>query len=388
MGGERTSARGIGLGSEAAMRSWIGGLLFAAVVASATLAFADTPPSAWDRARDPAAIERYRLHEHIEQELAATPKEMRGILREAVRAELEAASAATSPDVRLRFDLGEVYESLDRHEEALAVLRPALAMAPHHSAAPRAWLSFAFAAAKLDRSAEEIEGYDAFLASSVVDDPSVLANRAEAEMRLGNLDAAIAGYSDVIERIEHGRFGTMADLQELVLARWGLAVALDRAGDRTASEAALHIVAVVEDPEEHFIGDHDAVFFVPDYERDWYYALGRAERARVETNPVRALGIWNLVVATWADYVQRASKARAGRALAPARARASRDGEEGAGGHGSPRCRVETRAQEASSGYPRGEASEATREAWRVDPTRIHDSLTHLRMRPRTDARS
>jgi len=293
------------------MRSLLASVSLAAVVTCAGVAFADTPPSAWDRARDPAAVERYRLHEHVQQELTpplGMPKEMHVVLREGARAELEAASAATSPDVRLRFDLGEVYEALDRHEEALAVLRPALAMAPNHSAAPRAWLAFAFAAAKLDRSTEELQGYDAFLATAVVDDPRVLANRAEAEMRLGNLDAAVAGYRDVIERIEHGRFGTMADLQELALARWGLAVALDRLGDRTASDAEIHVVAVLEDPQEHFIGDHENVFFVPDYERDWYYALGRAEHARLEANPVRALATWNLVVATWADYIQRASK--------------------------------------------------------------------------------
>jgi tetratricopeptide (TPR) repeat protein len=256
-----------------------------------------------------ATVERYRLHEHVQEEMsppAGMPKEMRVILREGARAELEAASAATSPDVRLRFDLGEVYEALDRHEEALAVLRPALAMAPDHSAASRAWLSLAFAAAKLDRSREEIAGYEAFLARALDDDPSVLANRAEAEMRLGNLDEAVAGYRDVIDRIEHGRVGASVDARDRVLARWGLVVALDRLGN-SVDAAREALLAVEEDPREEFIGDQELVFFVPSYERDWYYGVGRIERARLEADPRRALAMWTLVVDTWADYLQRAT---------------------------------------------------------------------------------
>jgi tetratricopeptide (TPR) repeat protein len=286
------------------------GLIVLGLSATSWPALADTPPSAWDRARDPAVVERYRLHKEV-QAWMNLPREgqergMRLGTLERARAALEEASAATSPDVRLRFDLGEIYENLDRHEEALAVLEPALAMAPDHSAAPRAWLSLAFAAAKLDRSREEIRGYDAFLARSTEPDASVLANRAEAEMRLGDLDAAVAGYREVIDGLEHGRFVGQDAYMQLALARWGLAVALDRSGDRGAAESEAR-TAVESDPREAFIGDQENVFFVPAYERDWYYGLGRAERAKLATDAARAVAMWDLTVQTWADYIQKAA---------------------------------------------------------------------------------
>jgi tetratricopeptide (TPR) repeat protein len=289
---------------------WLALGSFACVLATSVLAIADTPPSAWDRARDPAAIERYELHVHVRELLDPTalwPQPLAMGKLESARAALESASAATSPDARLRFDLGEVYERLGSHEEALAVLGPALAMAPNDGGAAGAWLAYAFAAAKLDRSREEIRGYDAALAASLEDRPDILSNRAEAEMRLGNLDAAVAGYRDVIYRMEHAAVAHRSDESIRVLARWGLAVALDRDGDPTAAEEVAAI-AMEEDPREASSGDHENVFFVPAYERDWYYALGRTEKAKRETDPRRALGAWDLVVRTWADYVKSAAK--------------------------------------------------------------------------------
>ena len=194
------------------MRSLGMGLLVS-MFATSTSAIADTPPSAWDRVRDPAVTERYRLHMHVQEVLdpiGLLPAPLRDARMDALRSELEAASAATSPDVRLRFDLGEIYEDLDRHEEALAVLTPALAMAPNDGGAPEAWLKYAFAAAKLDRSREEIRGYDAALAASLDDRPVILSNRAEAEMRLGNLDAAVEGYRKVIYLVEHAAYARPA----------------------------------------------------------------------------------------------------------------------------------------------------------------------------------
>ncbi len=223
----------------------------------------------WDCAKDPAAGERYRLHLRV-QEFMHPPgpaeRRIRELLLERARAELEMASAATSPDVRLRFDLGEVYQDLRHYEEAVRVLEPALALAPRHSAAARAWLALAYSAAHLDRSREERDAYNAYLAVALDDRStlSVLSNRAEAEMRLGNLDEAVAGYRDVIERIERAPFGQVEDFVTLVLARWGLAVALDRDGDPADAEHQASIVSQ-QDPDERIIGasEDDGVFFVP-----------------------------------------------------------------------------------------------------------------------------
>jgi tetratricopeptide (TPR) repeat protein len=284
---------------------------------------ADTPPSAWDRAKDPAAAERYRLHERIETMRHPWPPMSRERLLELydrARTLLEEASAATSPDVRLRFDLGEVYEYLDRHADAIRVLQAALALEPDSPAAPDAWESLAYAAAKLDQSSLERDAYDAYLALAQGGDSlNIRGNRAEAEMRLGNLDAAIEGYKDVIYRCEHVSFGHACNEQTLVLARWGLAVALDRNGD-PAGSASVAANAVAEDPDEQIIGDRENVFFVPDYERDWYYGIGRAERARHEPDPKRAVAIWTLTLHTWLDYLARATPDDRWRPLAHAHA--------------------------------------------------------------------
>jgi len=281
-------------------------------------AVADTPPTLWEKAADPASGERYRLHVKVQEILwqamqAVTdpvghrrPNPMKNLLLESARANLEIAGAATSPDVRLRFDLGDVYYHLDRYKEALAVLQPALALAPRHSAASSAWLDLAYAAAKLDRSSLELDGYDGFLATDIRahGDLSILGNRAEAEMRLGHLDAAVAGYRDVIAQAEH-TFSVRPDI--LILARWGLAVALDRSHDPAGADHEAFLAAQ-QDPQEEYIGDKEDVFFVPEYERLWYYGLGRTQHARHATDPARALLCWNLVVDTWGHYVAQAAR--------------------------------------------------------------------------------
>ncbi len=284
-------------------------VLLLALCLDSTRARADTPPSVWDRAVDPLAGERYRLHVRVSElmEQAGRPSyPLHALLLERARSELEQAGAAASPDPLLRFDLGAVYFSLNRYADALEVLEPALAMAPKSTSSADAWLELAFAAAHLDRSELELKGYDEYMALGVGtrDDLTVLSNRAEAEMRLGNLDDAIEGYREVIDRAEH-RFGVEPAIG--VLARWGLAVALDRNNDAAEADHEA-FEAEQRDADEDFIGDHDSVFFVPEYERDWYYAVGRTQHAKHETDPERQLACWSAVVDTWTDYVSRAVK--------------------------------------------------------------------------------
>jgi tetratricopeptide (TPR) repeat protein len=275
-------------------------------------AFADSPPSRWDRARDPAVGDAWNLHVRVREFIAPLPDEVLG-LRELrlhqAQTELEAADAAASADVRLRFDLGQVYEELRHDQRAIDVLQPALAMAPDHPAALEAWLELAFAYARLDRSREERDAYDAYLVRTSDESgrATALLNRAEAEMRLGNLEDAVVGYRDACDAASP--FGHLFETG--VLARWGLAVALDRSGDVTdAMREAL--VASQMDPAEAIIdskemcGVSPCVFFVPDYERDWYLGLGRAERAKQERDPGKAAWLWKKTEETWADYVSRA----------------------------------------------------------------------------------
>jgi hypothetical protein len=103
---------------------------------------ADTPPSQWDIARDPAERDRWALHLRVERLVHpprpddATPLDSRQddeLRLEAARVLLEEADAAHSPDVRLRFDLGAIYERLattekrnDLQQKVIDVLGPAL----------------------------------------------------------------------------------------------------------------------------------------------------------------------------------------------------------------------------------------------------------------------
>ena len=94
-------------------------LVVLACVAStawAAAAGAETPPSAWDVARDPAEAGRWDLHVRVERLLQGSFR-MRGeneLRLEAARVMLEDADAAHSPDVRLRFDLGVLRDRLGR----------------------------------------------------------------------------------------------------------------------------------------------------------------------------------------------------------------------------------------------------------------------------------
>jgi tetratricopeptide (TPR) repeat protein len=278
-------------------------------------AFADTPPSRWDRARDPTASEAWELHTRVREFMAPLPDEVLGLreLRlQQARTELESANAAESADVRLRFDLGQVYEELSHNQQAIDVLQPALAMAPDHPAAADAWLELAFAYARMDRSREERDAYDAYLVRAPYESgrATALLNRAEAEMRLGNLEDAVLGYRDAIDACDSASM--LDDLFKTgVLARWGLAVALDRSGDATGAVREA-LVASQLDPREGIIDSQEmcgtslCVFFVPDYERDWYLGLGRAEHAKQELDPRKAALLWKRTEEKWADYILRA----------------------------------------------------------------------------------
>jgi tetratricopeptide (TPR) repeat protein len=280
---------------------------------------AETPPSIWDRAEHPGLGARYTLHIEAQErfaEAAEYSREARGhakglstLFYERARAELEQGGAATSPDLRLRFDLAEALYLLERWGDVLSLLGPALATAPRSISTAEAWYQYALAAAKLDRSREEIYGYDQYLAiapeSLAV--PSVLSNRAEAYMREGVLVEAVGGYREVIDIIERDpAYGQ--ETEALVLAHWGLTVALDRSGSRSESEQEAWKAAQM-DPTEGIIGNRDGVFFVPEYERYWYLALGRAARARHETEPEIVFRYTGTVVKAWTDYITEASRA-------------------------------------------------------------------------------
>lgn len=272
------------------LRATLAAVLLASVASAASAAVvsparADTPPSLWESAKSPGARDRYGLHVQAQRVLALArdPRDARIALQrfgqlDHLRAILEENGAETSPDVRLRFDLGETYEELELHQDAIRVLAPAIAAHEDDPAALQVMPSLAGAYAKLNRRKEERDVYVMYLRHET--DPGhrvqTLGNLAESEMGLMNMKGAIAGYEEVITLV--GQLPSIPSAHaSLALAEWGLAVALDRSGDPTRAKAEAR-KAISVDPGMRILNSEN-VFFVPGYERLWYIALGAAAAA-------------------------------------------------------------------------------------------------------------
>ncbi|MDP9152557.1 MAG: tetratricopeptide repeat protein [Myxococcota bacterium] len=317
-------------------------------------AHADTPPSVWDIARDPVRNDTWGLHVRVERLLhpsvpdELSPLELRRdqeLRLEAVRAMLEQADAAHSPDLRLRFDLAAVYEQLatdqgraDLHRRVVDLVAPALDATPDHPAATGALETLVYAYAKLDRPAEELAAWQRLL-PRLADDRARLApmmNMGEAEMRLGRLEDAAATFSDVLHLCEMLPNSSSVNAT-FALTLWDLAVTLDRAGDpRTAIKTAARAKGWRWSSPAPYgqvravtgwdvILDLREVFFVPDWEREWYLALGYAADADEGSDPRLAASSWARAEEHWASYAEHATHAGGQeRWLSTARARRDR----------------------------------------------------------------
>jgi tetratricopeptide (TPR) repeat protein len=204
--------------------------------------------------------------------------------KDTVRAMLERQHAATSPDPRLRYDLGYVYLLLGRTEargyyvRAAETLRDALAMAPDHPAAEEGWSRLAEACGHIGDHECERRAYTEVLRlmTEEADRGTATLNLAETEMHLGNLKEAIAGYREAQRIAARYPSRTLAPL-----ALWGLAVALDRSGDRaTADKEAIAVLEMQASSGMRNLLRSPGVFFYPEYELAWYDAVGAMALAR------------------------------------------------------------------------------------------------------------
>jgi len=264
---------------------------------------AETPPNMWEVAKDPAARERYRVHLDVERKLTALPDSgsdvagLRALLLNSVLAELEAVDAENSPDVRLRFDLARVQYMREVYAGLIPLLRGALLQAPDHPQATQAYWMLALAYARADNTTEELASYELYLARET--DPrgraTAIMNRAEGYMRLGRLQEAIDGYRET----------EAMGGETLASSRWGLAVALDRYGDPLGALAAAK-AALQVDPSLRMVIDKTLVFFVPDYDRLWYIALGLQAMAASELRASNAAESLLTAELTFTEYLVRA----------------------------------------------------------------------------------
>jgi len=130
---------------------------------------------------------------------------------------------------------------------------------------------------------------------------TILMNRAEAQMALGDLTSAIAGYRSALAILP----GQLEMVLQGVLAWWSLAVALDRAGD--LEEGLEHIrIARTYDRMDTRIFNSGAWVFVPAYDEHYFRALGHWETARhAELGAARAEA-YGRAIETWNEYLARA----------------------------------------------------------------------------------
>ena len=283
---------------------WATGL---ALIFFAASAGADTPPSVWSRARDPEAALAYDVHEQVQRRLAVLRDGSERIDERDLRAVLpilQHAQAETSKSALLRFDLAFVYYELKDYTRAAAIYRSAIKDFPDHPSTERAWLLLAFACGHFGDNACERDSYTKVLELETVEvlraTPSL--NLAETQMHLGNLREAVEGYREVV-RIA----GREASREVAPLAFWGLAIALDRSGDRVEAEKAARLAINVEKSMgSDFLHDPQTSFFVPIYEIHWYEALGFVAQARGATTSREALTFWSMAEAAYGKFVKAA----------------------------------------------------------------------------------
>jgi tetratricopeptide (TPR) repeat protein len=307
----------------------------ALLVAGSSPVRADTPPSAWDKARDPGAGDRWALHARVERMLDPVGGEDASPVDDELRLQvarsiLEEADAEHSPDLRLRIDLALVYgkmaeneHRLDLDQKVIDLLAPIVEQAPGHEEMREALHALCAAYMRFDRPHEEIATWRRLIALVVGDRFRIvpMMNMGEALMRLGRLGEARETFEDAIRLYPSIPNTSNANLTYALLL-WDMAVVLDRSGDpqraldtaKTAEEWNWGQVVGVGNFQTarsltgwDAIRDSKNVFFVPEWERDWYLALGYGAAARATPDPRDGAKLWAEAEAHWTTYIDGAS---------------------------------------------------------------------------------
>ncbi len=293
---------------------------------------ADTPPNAWDVAREPGRRAAYEIHVKVDRLLHASSDSGIGLDNQRMRAlRLEAAKALLEEGMqqngersaRLRTDLGVVLEAIatlqqrdELHRQAVDLLAP-LANAPGgFDGNPAPLEALAAAYAWLDRPVEEVPIWRRYV--DELTDPrrriSPLVNLGEAEMRLGDLTKAISEFRTAIEGCEKLAGAASLDA-DYALALWDLAVARDREGNGGVALAIVRRAKRWTWLEEGPLGlprtvtgwdiiqDHVDVYFVPAWEREWYLALGEAADADAAPDVIKRASAWAAAEGHWKAYL-------------------------------------------------------------------------------------
>jgi len=268
-------------------------------------------PSLWDAARDPNAPAAYHALVQAETYLARAEEEVP--YSAAWRAGLQAATAILAKqrearDPRVPILLAETVSRLGTgwERDVRDLLTRTLAADPplDPSLAAQALYQLALAAARLDDRQFERDAYGRAL--ELVHDADQRANlfynRADAEVGLGLLDAALVDYRRAIPLAR--------DPALQALAYYGLGIALERRGDLPSAFGAVRLARSLQGAGAALsVLDHPDVFFVPEYDLYYYKALDEMAAAQTQADPtarrVELLG----AAAYWQRYLMEAEPA-------------------------------------------------------------------------------
>jgi hypothetical protein len=285
---------------------------------------ASEPASRWDRVRDPDAARAERvLAEAIEARVSpiegfVESADAREFLRArafdtALELELHGGQALASSELWYFLGSSLVYADRRRDEDGRRILRKALAADPESPLAGHAWFDVALASNRLLDFEAEREAYGQALKLAWEEDQraTILANRAEASMSLGDLRAARDDYLAALG------LATRAGSEVYALAAWGLAVAYARDDDlpdalKHAWTASSMLFPVFNDVKRRVVPtqaiDLPSVFYTPEHEIFYYRALGEMASAEHAEGLEQRKERLARAVAQWDEYIAAAKK--------------------------------------------------------------------------------
>jgi len=271
-------------------------------------------PTLWERAHAPAAVLEERLGTRLEYwlEQQETAGRDPSYFQEFVRAgvgDIDRVHVRAPEDPRLACDMAKILldAGVGREAEAEALLVAALPRLPPGSLKRRAWLDLGIARAERGDSAGARAAETESLELAVGSDEraQALALRAASEDRLGDLRRAESDYRLAVT--------LAADPVTQALARFGLAVTLERLGDVPAAQGAFDAGLLVRLPLAHYTTDEPlelpGLYFFPRYERFYLTALVAMARARHDDDPHARRVDYEAAVEEWDAYLLAAGPA-------------------------------------------------------------------------------
>jgi len=251
-------------------------------------------PALWDTAKNSRRATDLAAYRRAEAAYYRD-KHLRGRHMAALDA-LAGIDAATSPEPRVRFFYGRMLSYVGFDARAVVVLEDAIKFAPKHPCVADALFALAVCYARLGLTEKEMATYERWLGLEW--DPRSraigLVNMAEGLMHAGRIEESVVRYREAMAN----DYGTGA-------AHWGLAVALDRAGDPNGAIAAA-VTALALDPEMNDVVGPNT-FFVPSYDKYWYLALGAMASVKTAQSQLTEIALWNSAQLYWQQYVDAAA---------------------------------------------------------------------------------